>query len=44
MSLAANGAKALEMIAEYAPKLVITDIRMPIMNGLELVRICRDTY
>ena len=41
---AMNGAAALEMIEEYSPEIVITDIRMPIMDGLELVRICRETY
>ena len=41
---AVNGAKALDMIEEYSPEIVITDIRMPIMNGLELVKTCRDTY
>lgn len=35
---AMNGQAALEMIREYAPELVITDIKMPIMNGLDLVR------
>ena len=32
---AMNGANALELIEEYSPEIVITDIRMPIMNGLE---------
>lgn len=41
---AVNGSHALEMIEEYSPELVITDIRMPIMNGLEMIRICRETY
>ncbi len=41
---AMNGAAALELIEEYSPDIVITDIRMPIMNGLELVKTCRETY
>ncbi len=41
---AMNGAAALELIEEYSPEIVITDIRMPIMNGLELVKTCRETY
>ncbi|WP_333647770.1 response regulator [Lacrimispora sp.] len=41
---AMNGKNALEMIAEYSPEIVITDIRMPIMNGLELAKACRETY
>lgn len=41
---AANGSKALEIIEKESPQIVITDIRMPIMSGLELARVCRDTY
>lgn len=41
---AMNGQDALEMIAEYSPEIVITDIRMPIMNGLTLAKTCRETY
>ena len=41
---AMNGQAALDMIEEYAPEIVITDIKMPIMNGLELAGKCRDTY
>lgn len=41
---AMNGAAALELIEEYSPEIVITDIRMPIMNGLELARACREKY
>ncbi len=33
-----NGQKALDFIAENQVDLVITDIRMPVMNGLELLR------
>ncbi|MFC5651211.1 response regulator [Paenibacillus solisilvae] len=33
---ASNGLEALEMIQKTGPTLVITDIRMPAMNGLEL--------
>lgn len=35
---AVNGVMALELIAEEMPKLVITDVMMPRMNGLELCR------
>ena len=31
-----NGVKALEMVEEYQPDVVMTDIRMPYMDGLEL--------
>lgn len=39
---AVNGQAALEMIREYAPDLVITDIKMPIMNGLDLIKACQE--
>ena len=41
---AVNGQNALEMIEEYSPEIVISDIRMPIMNGLELAKASRETY
>lgn len=41
---AMNGEAALSMIKEFAPELVITDIKMPIMNGLDLVKTCRERY
>lgn len=41
---AVNGKHALEMIEEYSPEIVITDIRMPIMNGLDLAKTCREKY
>lgn len=41
---AMNGETAFQMIEEYSPEIVITDIKMPILNGLDLVKKCRDTY
>ncbi|MGE5606216.1 MAG: response regulator [Bacteroidota bacterium] len=35
--LATNGREALRMIAEYQPDLMLLDIRMPVMNGLEVL-------
>jgi len=40
---AENGEQALEMALEHQPHLLITDWRMPRMNGLDLCRILRKT-
>lgn len=41
---AVNGQAALKMVSELAPDIVITDIKMPVMSGLELIRQCRELY
>lgn len=38
VELATDGAQALTMIAQRLPHLLITDVNMPLVNGLELVR------
>lgn len=41
---AANGRQALERMEEVRPDILITDIRMPIMDGLELAKRVREKY
>lgn len=38
LGTASNGRDALAMIEERRPDIVIADIKMPIMTGLELIR------
>lgn len=38
--IADNGVQALKMLEQQPVDLLITDIRMPIMDGLELMRRC----
>ena len=39
---ASNGAIAYNMIQEFNPDIIISDIKMPVMSGLELAKKCRD--
>ncbi len=41
---ASNGQDALVMIEKYSAQIVITDIKMPIMGGLELMQECRKRF
>src|SRR5690606_8183984 len=41
---ASNGKEAIEVIAKNQPHILIVDIRMPEMNGIEVVRIINDRY
>lgn len=41
---ASNGEMAFEIIETHMPEIVITDIQMPRLSGLELAKKCRDTY
>ena len=42
--IASNGVEALDLISEQLPDLVITDIRMPELNGIELTSRLRAHY
>lgn len=41
---AMNGQSALKIIEERSPDIVITDVKMPVMSGLELIKECRERY
>ena len=41
--LASDGQEALELFKEHAPDLIITDIKMPRLTGIELVKKIRET-
>ncbi len=38
VGLAQNGKHALEMVETFSPDLLLTDIRMPVLDGLELLK------
>lgn len=39
---AENGAEALELVEKLEPDLLLTDVRMPFMSGIELARAVRE--
>ncbi|MEF2964265.1 response regulator [Paenibacillus sp. M1] len=41
---AENGKEAMELMEKHLPDIVVTDIQMPFMNGLELSEWIRSTY
>lgn len=41
---ARNGAEGLEKITKYKPDLAIVDIKMPVMNGIEMIRKAKEQY
>ena len=41
---AKNGEKAIEFLAEHEVDLMLTDLAMPVMSGIELMRIVRKRY
>ncbi len=44
IATAANGKAALQYLRKYRPQILITDIIMPIMNGLELIEQVREEF
>ena len=41
---AGNGYDAIDLIEKYKPHVVLTDIKMPFINGIELAKIIRRDY
>jgi len=41
---AENGKEALEMVEKNVPDVIITDIKMPFMDGLELAKVVRERF
>jgi CheY-like chemotaxis protein len=44
VNIASNGQNGLEIIRDYVPDLVITDILMPVMDGVEVVLYLKKNY
>lgn len=44
VSTARNGAEGLEKIAKFRPDLAIVDIKMLVMNGIEMIRQAKEQY
>lgn len=40
--LAANGSEGLDLYHEHRPSVVVTDLEMPVMNGMEMIRKIRE--
>ncbi|MCS4515995.1 response regulator [Clostridium botulinum] len=36
--MAENGQEGFELFKVYRPDIVITDLRMPIMNGIDMIK------
>src|SRR5579863_1998784 len=44
VAYACNGKEAIEQFEQHVPDLVVTDLQMPEMNGLELVELVRERH
>jgi len=40
---ATNGVEALDVIGRFAPAVIITDLKMPVMDGFELLHSLRES-
>jgi len=39
---ASNGREAIEVVSQGTPRVILVDVRMPVMNGVEFARTLRD--
>lgn len=44
VAVASNGEEALELVEKHQPHIVVTDIKMPQMDGLQLLQILKKQY
>ncbi|MDV4149799.1 response regulator [Clostridium sp. AL.422] len=44
IGMASNGKQAIDIIEEDFPDIIITDVKMPIMGGIELIKYCKENY
>ena len=44
IATASNGPQALELLKNFTPDLILTDIRMPVMDGFTLVQHIRERF
>lgn len=41
---AANGVEAVKLAEEFRPNIILMDVRMPVMNGLEATRVIKKQW
>jgi len=44
VGIANNGEEAIQLTAQYKPDIVLMDLKMPVMNGIQATKIIRERY
>lgn len=44
VATAENGAEAIEKVKQYGPEVILMDMRMPVMNGIEASRVLHQSH